>query len=49
MEGYIFDVQGVSCDSLHGLQQETGQWHAFTPVVSGNFLERNKKQRETNS
>jgi len=31
-------VQRVACDPLHGLQQEAGQRHAFTPVVCGNFL-----------
>lgn len=35
---YVFDVQWVACDPLHGFQQETGQRHAFTPVVGGNFL-----------
>ena len=35
---HFFDVQGVPRDSLHGLQQEAGQGHAFTPVVCGNFL-----------
>ncbi len=35
---YLFDVQRVACDLLHGLQQEAGQRHAFTPVVCGNFL-----------
>lgn len=35
---YVFDVQRVACDPLHGFQQEAGQRHAFTPVVCGNFL-----------
>lgn len=35
---HIFYVQWVPRDSLHGLQQEAGQWHAFTPVVCSNFL-----------
>lgn len=35
---YVFDVQWVTCDPLHGFQQEAGQRHAFTPVVCGDFL-----------
>lgn len=35
---YAFEMQRVACDPLHGLQQEAGQRHAFTPVVCGDFL-----------
>lgn len=42
MQAYIFDVQWVARDPLHGFQQEAGQRHAFTPVVCGNFLMRVK-------
>lgn len=38
MTTYIFDVQRVACDPLHGFQQEAGQRHTFTPVVCRNFL-----------
>lgn len=44
MLAYIFDVQWVACDPLHGFQQEAGQWHSFTPVVCGNFLMEIKDQ-----
>lgn len=37
-QAYVFDVQWVACDPLHGFQQEAGQRHALTPVVCGNFL-----------
>lgn len=35
---YILDKQGVSCDPLHGLEEEAGQWHSFAAVVSGDLL-----------
>lgn len=35
---YVFDVQRIACDPLHGFQQETRQWHAFAPVVCCYFL-----------
>lgn len=38
MMAYVFDVQRVACDPLHGFQQEAGQRHAFAPVVCGDFL-----------
>lgn len=43
---YVFDVQRVACDPLHGFQQEAGQRHAFTPVVCSYFLMgKNKKDK----
>lgn len=45
---YVFDVQRVACDPLHRFQQETGQRHAFTPVVCSDFLmARGKKKKKT--
>ncbi len=42
MMAYIFDVQRVACDPLHRFEQEAGQRHAFTPVVCGDFLIRQR-------
>ena len=30
---YVLDDEGVACDPLHGLQQEAGEGHSFTPRV----------------
>lgn len=35
---YVLYDQGVARDPLHGLQQEAGQRHPLTAVVSGNLL-----------
>lgn len=41
---YVLDQQWVACDSLHGFQEEAGQWHSFTTVITGNFLQRRVKK-----
>lgn len=45
---YVFDVQRVACDPLHRFQQETGQRHAFTPVVCSDFLMARGKKKKDN-
>ena len=44
---YVLYEQGVACDPLHGLEEEAGQRHSFTAVVSGYLLlERRQRVRE---
>jgi len=35
VETYVFDDEGVPCDSLHGFEQKTGQRHSLTSGVHG--------------
>lgn len=35
---YIFDEKRVTCNPLHGLEEEAGQRHSFTAIVSCNLL-----------